>query len=84
MKTMTKEECLKMLRENDVFKKVLSSASTDAERRAIKAYAEDFLVKFYSNVAEPFSKAVASASPADITNAFRKAQGDLIKSGSTG
>jgi len=78
---MKKEDYLKQLRENDVFKTVLSKATSDAERRAIKAYTEDFMVKFFNQVYEPISHALQN-DPEGIKNAYLEITSELINSGS--
>lgn len=54
---MKREECVKLLRENDVFKSLLQQTKDEKERRYVKAYAEDFVTKFYDNVFAPIEKA---------------------------
>lgn len=53
---MKKEECLKQFREDETLKTVLSQTKDEDERRRIKAYAENFLSKFYDNIYVPFEK----------------------------
>lgn len=52
---MKKEEYLNLLRNNKLYQIILSKASSDEEKRAIKAYTEDFMMKFYTNVFSPIS-----------------------------
>lgn len=78
---MKKEDYLKLLRENDVFKTVLSQATSDAERRAIKAYTEDFMVKFFTQVYEPVAQALEK-DPEAVKNAYLEIGKELITSGS--
>lgn len=78
---MTRDEYLKMLRENEVFKSVLKMSGSDAEKRAIKAYAEDFMMKFYKDVFEHVDKATKS-DPDALKKAFLEIESDLITSGS--
>lgn len=53
---MKKEECIKMLRDNDTFKSILRKAKDDKEKRHIKSYAENFIVQFYDSVYAPLQK----------------------------
>jgi hypothetical protein len=78
---MKKEDYLKLLRENEVFKAVLSQATSDTERRAIKAYTEDFMVKFFNQVYEPVTQALEKE-PEAIKNAYQEISSELITSGS--
>ena len=48
----------------------------------IKAYAEDFLLKFYDSVLDPLSKAIEK-DPDALNKALTKIEEDLIMSGST-
>lgn len=81
---MKREECIKMLRENEVFKSILQQMKDDKEKRYVKAYAEDFIVKFYDNVFVPLEKAHQN-DPEGTRNAFlevlqgRKEQTDAKK-----
>jgi hypothetical protein len=78
---MKKEDFLKQLRGNDVFKEILSRASSDAERRAIKAYAEDFMINFVSNILDPVSKAIEK-DPDAMKKACLEIEKDLLNSSS--
>lgn len=79
---MKKDEMLKMLRDNETYRQVLSLATDDKERQLIKAYTEDFLLKFYRSVAEP--AVAARAQDPDILNkTYQKLSEELINSGST-
>ena len=77
---MKKEEYLRMLRDNDVFKNVLSQSKDDKERRFIKAYAEDFLMSFY-NVYHHIH-VETQKDPDALKKAFLEIENDLINSGS--
>jgi uncharacterized protein YjgD (DUF1641 family) len=77
---MKKEDFLKQLRGNDVFKELLSRASSDAERRAIKAYTEDFMMNFVSNVLEPAAKELEK-DPEAMKKACLEIEKELLKSG---
>jgi hypothetical protein len=79
---MTRDEYLKMLRDNETFQQVMKLSSSDAERRAIKAYTEDFMMKFYRDVFEPVEKATKN-DPEALKNAYLEFEKELIKSGST-
>ena len=75
---MKKEDYLNMLRNNPIFQSVLSKASSDEERRAIKAYTEDFMMRFYKNVFEPADK-LKQQDPDALKNAYTEIENDLIK-----
>lgn len=77
----SREEALNELRNNAAFKLVLSKASSDSERRAIKAYTEDFFVKFYKQLYDPMVHAAAK-DPDFIKNSCIKMDEGLITSGS--
>jgi hypothetical protein len=79
---MTREEYLKMFRDNEDMKNLLSKAPDATEKRMIKAYAEDFLLKFYDSVLDPLSKAIEK-DPDALNKALTKIEEDLIISGST-
>jgi uncharacterized protein YjgD (DUF1641 family) len=78
---MKKEDFLKQLRSNEVFKELLSRASNDAERRAIKAYTEDFMVNFVSNVLDPVTK-VLEKDPEAMKKTYLEIEKDLLNSNS--
>lgn len=75
---MKKEEYLNLLRNNPIFQMVLEKASSDEERRAIKAYTEDFMMKFYKNIFEPAEK-IKKNDPEALKNAYTEIEKDLIK-----
>ena len=77
-----RDDYLKGLKENEVFAEVLKRASSDAERRIIQAYAEEFLNVFYDNVVTPISKELQK-DPQGLNNAVRIVEEQLINSGST-
>lgn len=79
---MKKDEMLKMLRENESYKQVLALAADSKERQLIKAYTEDFLLKFYRSVAEP-TVAARAADPDILNKTYQKLGEELINSGST-
>lgn len=81
MAIASKEEILKMLREDATFKKALAAAKDDTERRTIKAYTEDFVMKFYKNIFEPMHRTGLNNSET-VRNMFTKMNDELIKSGS--
>lgn len=80
MKT-SKDEALQMLRNNKMYRDILASATSDSERRAIKAYTEDFLMKFYKSLYEPVT-ATVEKNPNAFMNEINKMHESLIKSGS--
>lgn len=75
---MNKEDYLNKLRNNPIFKTVLSKASSDEERRAIKAYTEDFLMKFLKNVSEPGEK-LKKDDPDALQKAYKEIEKEIIK-----
>lgn len=78
---MKKEDYVKMLQENEVFKAVLKKAPNDTDKRIIKAYAEDFVEVFYEQVFEPFSKAIEN-DPELLNKVYSEIEKSLINSGS--
>lgn len=78
---MKKDDYLKALRQNDVFKSVLSRATSETEKRAIKAYTEDFIVNFYNALVEPLSKAIEK-DPELLKKVYEEIENGLINSGS--
>ena len=78
---MTREEYLKLFRENEDMKSILSKSSDASEKRMIKAYAEDFLLKFYDRVIDPLAKAIEK-DPDVLNKVLTKEEEDLIMSGS--
>lgn len=78
---MKKEDYLKSLRQNEVFKKTLSQATSDKERQAIKAYTEDFLINFYNNVIGPLQTAIEK-DPDLLNKVAAELDNQLITSGS--
>ena len=78
---MTRDEYLKMFRENADMKNLLMKSTDASEKRMIKAYAEDFLLKFYDSVLDPLSKAIEK-DPDALNKALTKIEEDLIMSGS--
>lgn len=78
---MKKQDYLKMLTENDVFKSVLKKAPNDTEKRLIKAYALDFVESFYDQVFEPFNKAIEN-DPDLLNKVYSELEKSLINSGS--
>ena len=79
---MTREEYLKTFRDNEDMKNLLSKAPNATEKRLIKAYTEDFLLKFYDNVIAPLSKSIEKE-PDVLNKTLVKIEEDLIMSGST-
>lgn len=80
---MKKEDYLKALRNDDVFKKVLSQATSEQEKRAIKAYTEDFIVNFFDNVVKPLNEAMQK-DPELLKKVYDEIENGLINSGSLG
>ena len=80
---MDKNEYMKQLHDNEIFKQALSMAKDDAERRIIKAYADDLMVKFYKQVFEPVNE-VAKRDPEEAKKILEEVAKDLVKSGSLG
>jgi hypothetical protein len=78
---MKREDYIKQLHENEIFKSVLGRSKDEAERRAIKAYTEDFMMRFYRHVFEPLEKTVQN-DPNALKNVLTQMRDDLLKSGS--
>lgn len=79
---MKKEEYLKMLRDNEVFRNVLSQSKDDKERRTIKAVAEEFMMTFYDDVFRHVQSAL-DKDPDALKKAYLEIENDLINSGSS-
>ena len=80
---MKKEDYLKALRTDDAFKKVLLQATSEQERRAIKAYAEDFVINFFNNIVKPINEAMEK-DPDLLKKVYDEIENGLINSGSLG
>lgn len=80
---MKKEDYLKALRGDEVFKKVLSQATSEQERRAIKAYTEDFVINFFNNIVKPINEAMEK-DPDLLKKVYDEIENGLINSGSLG
>lgn len=78
---MKKEECLKILRDNEMFKELLSKATNDLEKNAIKVQAEVFVLKLFEDVIDPLREAIQN-DPESVNKAFQEMNDSLIKSGS--
>jgi hypothetical protein len=75
---MTREEYLKLIRENDDIKDVISKATDPKEKRVIKAYTEDFLMKMYDNFLGPMMSAIEK-DPDVVNKALTEIQKELIR-----
>lgn len=75
---MKKEDYLKLLRDNPIFQKVLSMSSSEEEKRAIKAYTEDFMMKFFKDVYEPALKSKINESDS-LKNTIKEIEKDIVK-----
>ena len=78
---MKREDYIKILNENEIYKEVLKQASDPAERRFIKAYTEDFINKFFKNVVEP-TKEILEKDPDALNKAILEIEKDLINNNS--
>lgn len=56
---------------------VLSRATSDDERRAIKAYTEDFMMKFYRNVFEPMETA-KQTDPESLKKMYEDVEKEIV------
>jgi hypothetical protein len=74
---MKKEDYLNMLRNNTFFQMVLSRATNDEEKRAIKAYTEDFMMKFYKNVFEPIDT-MKQDDPDTLKKTYVDAENEIV------
>ena len=75
---MKREEYIKLLRNNESFQMILQQSKDEDECRRIKAYAEDFMGKFYDNVYQHFDKA-ARENPQELLKSLAEifnAKGD--------
>ena len=77
----SRDDYLRLLRDDETYQKILSRATTDAERRAISAYTEDFLMRIYASIIEPALKSLPQ-DPEARMKVFQEATDVLIKSGS--
>jgi hypothetical protein len=78
---MKKEDYIKILNENEIYKSVLSQATDSNEKRMISAYAEDFIIKFFRNVVDP-AKKILEKDPDALNKAYLEFEKSLINSGS--
>ena len=78
---MKKEDYIKMLNENEVYKSVLGQASDSKERRMISAYAEDFIIKFFREVVDP-AKKILEKDPDALNKAYLEFEKSLISNNS--
>lgn len=78
---MKKEDYIKILNENEIYKSVLSQAADSNEKRMISAYAEDFIIKFFRNVVDP-AKKILEKDPDALNKAYLEFEKSLINSGS--
>jgi len=78
---MKKEDYIKLLNEDPIYKDMLKKATDPKERRIISAYAEDFIHKFFRDVVEP-AKKILENDPDALNKAFLEVQKDLINSNS--
>lgn len=77
---MKKEEYIKKLHEDEVFKSVVSKATSDADRRAIQAFTEEFMVSFV-DVLEQLHLA-AAVDPQGFQKTLSELDGQLLLTGS--
>lgn len=78
---MKREDYIKMLNDNEIYKSVLKQAADPSEKRMISAYAEDFINKFFNNVFEPVSK-ILENDPDALNKAITEIEKDLISNNS--
>ena len=76
-----KEDLLKELRENEMFKELLAAAPDEKERKAIKIHTENFLSHFFKNVIDPIQQMVEK-DPEIIEKTLSKIQTELINNNS--
>lgn len=76
-----KQEVLEMLRKNELYVKAVEAAPDEAQRRYIKAYAEDFVMKFYEGIYKNLGAAV-DKDPDALRKVVADLNDSLIKSGS--
>ena len=80
-KDKDKEEYLDLLRNNEVYKSVLEKSSNEKERRFIKAYTEDFMLKFYEGFYKDIQTTLKN-DPESLKKAITEIGDELIMSGS--
>jgi hypothetical protein len=78
---MKKEDYLKLLNENEVYKEVLKKATDPNEKRVISAHAEDFIIKFFRDFVDPALKALEK-DPDILNKAYSEIEKDLINTSS--
>lgn len=77
---MKKEEYIKKLHEDEVFKSVVSKATSDADRRAIQAFTEEFMMSFV-DVLEQL-RSTAEADPDALQKILSELDGQPLLTGS--
>lgn len=70
MEKKEKEQLLKMLRENEAYKKCVDAIKSEDEKRKIKAISEDFYLKFIVGLSQ-FQAAVVER-PEEVAEAINK------------
>lgn len=74
---MKREDYLKLLRENENLKEIFSKSDDQKEKRAIKAYTEDFALKFYDNLLSPIML-ILEKDPEALNKALTEIENELI------
>lgn len=80
---MTKrEDYIKQLHDHDIFKEVVAKASSDAERRAIYAFSEEFLASLVD--AATIVKAAYESNPDAFQKVLAELESQQLVTGSLG
>jgi hypothetical protein len=74
---MKREDYLKMIRESEEIKSVLSGVTDQKDKRAIKAYTEDFFMRFYDSLLGPIMSELEK-DPEVLNKAFSEIEKELI------
>lgn len=80
---MKRDDYLKLLRDNDVYKAVLSQAKDPTEQRFIAAHTENFVMTVYKELFEPVNK-LTEKDPDALMKAVHELRQNLIMSSSKG
>lgn len=78
---MKKEDYLKILNDNEIYKEVLKKASDKNERRVISAHAEDFIIRFFRDFVDPALNALEK-DPDILNKSYSEIEKDLLNTSS--
>lgn len=74
---MKREDYLKLIKESEEMKAVLSSVNDAKDKRMVKAYTEDFFMKFYDSMFAPILSELEK-DPDALNKAFSEIEKELI------